>query len=55
MWTTSLLAWALALPGVQAACTSAMDCQLNGACDNGRCVCDKGWKGSDCGQLSLDS
>ena len=36
-------------------CTSALDgCQLNGACTAGACVCDKGWRGADCGALNLD-
>ena len=37
-----------------AACTSELDCQLNGACVQGACVCDKGWRGTDCGTLNLE-
>ena len=29
------------------------DCQLNGVCSNGHCVCDAGWVGDSCEQLSL--
>ena len=36
-----------------AACQSALDCQLNGACVAGACVCDRGWQGADCGNMSL--
>ena len=50
-----LLLAVLAVP--VAGCTSALDCQLNGACVPGAagpaCVCDKGWTGADCGQLDL--
>lgn len=35
-------------------CTRPMDCQLNGDCVSGKCECDKGWAGDDCGQLNLD-
>lgn len=35
------------------ACTNAMDCQLNGLCTNGHCVCDAAWSGSNCGQLNV--
>jgi EGF-like domain len=35
------------------ACTSDLDCDLNGVCTDGLCVCDPGWIGSDCGQLDL--
>ena len=43
------LAWADAT-----SCTSEVDCQLNGACVAGDCVCDTPWQGSDCGQLDID-
>ncbi len=36
-------------------CSSDMDCQLNGACTAGACVCDKGWRSADCGTLNLNS
>ena len=36
-------------------CASDLDCQLNGACVQGACVCDKGWRGTDCGTLHLDT
>ena len=36
------------------ACKTEVDCQLNGACEGSLCVCDKGWKGEQCGTLNLD-
>ena len=36
-------------------CSSDLDCQLNGACTKGACVCDKGWRGTDCGTLNLNN
>ena len=37
-----------------AACTGDLDCSLNGVCvAGGRCVCDAGWRGAVCGNLSL--
>jgi hypothetical protein len=36
-------------------CSSDLDCQLNGACTSGACVCDKGWRGVDCGTLNLNN
>ena len=36
-------------------CSSELDCQLNGACTKGACVCDKGWRGTDCGTLNLNN
>ena len=35
-------------------CKTSVDCQLNGACKQSQCVCDKGWKGEQCGSLNLD-
>lgn len=32
-------------------CSSELDCRLNGACVDGRCVCDQGWKGQFCQSL----
>lgn len=36
-------------------CASDADCSLLGLCDkaDGRCVCDPGWTGDDCGQADL--
>lgn len=35
-------------------CSTASDCNLNGDCVGGTCVCDKGWRGSPtCGVLTL--
>ena len=36
-----------------AACTSGLDCSLNGVCANGACACDPGWHGPACELLSL--
>ena len=38
-----------------AACVSNLDCSLNGVCSSGACVCDPGWSGASCGNLSLSS
>lgn len=34
-------------------CTTDVDCQLLGACVDGRCTCDLGWTGETCGSLKL--
>ena len=34
-------------------CASDEGCQLNGHCAAGRCLCDAGWVGPDCGRLDL--
>ncbi len=36
-----------------ASCSSDSDCNLNGVCVTGACVCDRGWSGPSCGQLDL--
>ena len=37
-----------------AACTTASDCNLNGDCVSGVCVCDAAWSGAaDCGAMSF--
>uniref|UniRef100_A0A7S2I2G0 EGF-like domain-containing protein n=1 Tax=Helicotheca tamesis TaxID=374047 RepID=A0A7S2I2G0_9STRA len=36
------------------ACKNDEDCEFNGACSGGACVCDKGWTGTSCGTLLLD-
>ena len=33
------------------ACTTDLDCQLNGVCKAGTCGCDAPWTGPECGQL----
>ena len=33
------------------ACQDA--CSLNGVCQNGACVCDRGWRGAMCEQLDV--
>ena len=34
-------------------CSSDSDCSLLGECNNGKCICDPGWKGKNCGQVDL--
>ena len=34
-------------------CTSDLDCQLNGVCEQAKCRCDAAWTGDDCGTLQL--
>ena len=34
-------------------CTSDSDCSLLGECNQGKCICDPGWKGEKCGQVDL--
>jgi hypothetical protein len=36
-----------------AICQSEMDCSLGGVCVNGKCLCDKTWKGPTCTALNL--
>ena len=36
-----------------AACKTELDCQLNGLCTAGKCVCDPAWKGGNCSTLNL--
>jgi hypothetical protein len=36
------------------ACTTELDCQLNGECRNGHCLCDAAWSGNgNCSKLAL--
>lgn len=35
------------------ACSSSLDCSLNGECMSGSCVCDSGWTGPACSDLLL--
>lgn len=43
------------IAGVGAAgCSSELDCELNGQCVVGRCVCAPQWYGPSCGQLRLE-
>jgi hypothetical protein len=39
--------------GGGAPCKTALDCQLNGVCAAGRCVCDPAWKTANCSVLNL--
>jgi hypothetical protein len=34
-------------------CLTPLDCQLNGLCTDGKCVCDSAWKGENCSVLNL--
>ena len=36
-----------------AACSTTLDCSLNGECVSGACACDVGWAGAACGNLTL--
>ena len=36
-----------------APCQTPLDCQLNGPCTGGKCVCDAAWKGENCSVLNL--
>ena len=35
------------------ACQISLDCELNGDCVNGACVCDPAWRGKNCEFLAL--
>jgi len=48
-----LLAIALSLAAVNAACSKESDCWYNGVCKSGACVCDVGWMGESCTVLNL--
>lgn len=39
--------------GAAAACSTEMDCSLNGDCVQASCHCDRGWKGDRCDVLDL--
>lgn len=34
-------------------CHKDEECNLNGECRSGECICNPGWTGADCGQLNL--
>ncbi|KAL1613413.1 hypothetical protein SLS54_010628 [Diplodia seriata] len=40
-------------PLVARSCTTDDDCSLNGVCSNSTCLCDPGWRSTDCGELDL--
>ena len=40
--------------GLAPVCHSELDCQLNGACVAGACICDTAWAGPTCGELDLE-
>eukprot|EP00039_Didymoeca_costata_P008545 m.113291 g.113291 ORF g.113291 m.113291 type:complete len:386 (+) comp14126_c0_seq2:63-1220(+) len=49
-----MFAAATPLLNVSSQCRNNMDCQLNGDCVNGSCVCDSAWSGSaDCSRLKF--
>ena len=48
-----LAAPALSLPDGGGPCSSDLDCQLNGECTAGACVCDAAWTGANCSVLAL--
>ena len=35
------------------ACTSDLDCSLNGVCTGGSCACDKPWSGAACESMNF--
>ena len=43
----------VAAAGSTSACATALDCQMNGVCAPGGCVCDPAWGGADCSTLRL--
>ena len=43
----------LLVSGGGASCATALDCQLNGVCTGGKCVCDAAWKSANCSVLNL--
>ena len=42
-----------ASPRGGAPCTGPLDCQLNGECLNGSCLCDAAWRGANCSLLNF--
>ena len=44
---------AAALCSLATACSTEADCYFNGECRTGSCICDTGWKGTDCTELDL--
>ena len=40
-------------PKTSSACTSDMECSLNGRCVAGGCVCDPAWEGAACDRLAV--
>ena len=50
-WAESVLSYDLLNPSMRY-CTLDTDCQLNGVCTKGQCICDKGWTGNTCSYLN---
>ena len=46
-------AWERADSASAAACSSDVDCSLNGICRNATCECAAGWRGAACAELRL--
>eukprot|EP01046_Picozoa_sp_COSAG06_P059960 COSAG06_NODE_12584_length_1360_cov_22.281014_1_plen_402_part_01 len=42
-----------AYPHGGGACSGPLDCQLNGACTGGKCVCGAAWTGANCSRLDF--
>ena len=38
---------------VSSACTTDLDCSLNGVCESGSCTCDPAWQGERCSWLAF--
>lgn len=51
--SAAMLLSANAFPPLAACTGTTLDCSLNGICVDGSCVCDFGWKGTNCGNISL--
>jgi len=48
LFAASLISFTACAP-----CVSSLDCSLNGECSSGTCICDPGWSGPSCGNLTL--
>ena len=46
VFISTMVVLLLARVGLGLACKTNLDCQLNGACTSGVCVCDAAWTGS---------
>jgi hypothetical protein len=50
----TIICWAAAAPAASSPPASTSDCSLNGQWTRGHgCLCDPGWRGTECGQLDL--
>eukprot|EP00043_Microstomoeca_roanoka_P008820 m.84740 g.84740 ORF g.84740 m.84740 type:complete len:401 (+) comp14398_c0_seq1:42-1244(+) len=48
-----VLATAMMTATAVSACSSAVDCSLNGLCVDSLCICDSPWTGDTCGELDV--